>query len=95
MSLKDEVEKTTRAISNLEAAAKIEYNAVFEKEGQTDSEVVIKLDMLANIGKLCRKMRVQVLPQITVCLEVLNDMESKTSPPIIDPSVIELLTEKF
>lgn len=80
MNIKDEIQKAIgiaehleRVVANIEAAAQVEYDNIFDDEKQKDSDVVVKLNMVANIGKLCRKMRTQELQQISICFGVLKD----------------------
>jgi len=80
MKIKDEAEKAIgivehlgRVVSHMEAATQAEYDNVFDDEKQKDSDIVVRLNMLANIGQLCRKMRTQELQQIIICCGVLKD----------------------
>lgn len=80
MNIRDEVNKAIsiaehleRVVANVEAATQAEYDKVFDDEKQKDSDIVVKMNMLANIGQLCRKMRTQELQQITICCGVLKD----------------------
>lgn len=82
MNIKDEVNKAIsiaehleRVVANVEAATQAEYDKVFDDEKQKDSDIVVKMNMLANIGQLCRKMRTQELQQIAICCGVLKDKE--------------------
>jgi len=71
--------KATACIIALENAAQEEYNKVFlwEKRIEGDDSVMIKLNMLANVGQLCRKILGNGITQINICCGVLTDVETK------------------
>jgi len=75
--IRAKIDQLIKDVSGLEVLVQVEYNRIFNQEGQEDESLMVELNMLASLGALCRRVLSNQISQMNTCYSILKDMGRK------------------